>query len=159
MTTLALTLSDFNGKFKDIKPYISSNTLSLINKSETMKEQIRSYQADIQTQAVTLNTEKPNSASYSVPRLAAGKLDKGFASFGINRINTPEGFIEVVSHELGHRDVEGLNSILGLARASAIAKSDRATPPVTAWPICCRACATPRAGSMMCYWMLQSCAP
>lgn len=47
MKTPALTLSDFGGKFKNIKLHVTNEALALVNKSETMKELIRSYQEDI----------------------------------------------------------------------------------------------------------------
>lgn len=128
MTTVALTLTDFDGKFKNIKSYVTNDTLALINKSETMKEQIRSYQADTQTKVVILDTAKPDAASYTAPVPAKGRepAQSGVASFGTNRINTPEGFIQVVSHELGHYAVESPGAAIANARASAISTGDRA---------------------------------
>jgi Ca2+-binding RTX toxin-like protein len=124
MTTPALTLTDFNRKFSSIAQYVTSPVLELINKSETMKAQIRSYQADNNVEAVVLNTEKPDAASYTTPRIENGKQDLGFATFGVNRLSTPEDFIRSLSHELGHYAVENPGAVIANARANTAAALD-----------------------------------
>jgi hypothetical protein len=71
MTTPAITLTDFDGKFSGIKAYVTADVLALINKSETMKDQLRSYQADLNTKAVVLEASTPGVASYTLPIIAA----------------------------------------------------------------------------------------
>lgn len=120
MTTAALTLANFNDKFFGIQQYVTPAVLDLINKSETLKAQIRSYEGDENVQAVVLDGEKPGAASYTIPVPAQQNqpFKFGFATFGLNRINTPEGFIQVVSHELGHYAVENPGATIANARAN-----------------------------------------
>jgi hypothetical protein len=120
-------MADFGRKFAAIQSYVTPETLALINKSETLKEQFRSYQIDNKTDNVVLDsTGKLNAASYTLPSsptdTVAARL--GQATFGSNTISTPEKFITVVSHELGHHDVEGPNSLIGNARANTAANKD-----------------------------------
>jgi hypothetical protein len=127
MTTSALTLADFGPgtKFFALQTAITPKVLELINKSETMKDQFRSYQIDGKTNPVVLDTAgTPDGASYKLPTSSATPQGQGQATFGSNSINTPEKFIKVVSHELGHHDVEGPNSVIGNARANATSNKD-----------------------------------
>jgi Ca2+-binding RTX toxin-like protein len=127
MTTAALTLANFNGKFLGIQQFVTPAVLDLINRSETMKAQIRSYEADTTVGKVVLDASKRDAASYTVP-IAGSTSDegKGFATFGINRLSTPEDFIRTVSHELGHYAVESPGAVIANARANTAAARDTA---------------------------------
>ena len=115
MTTSQLTLNDFNGKFFSIKAAVTVEVLDLINKSETMKAQIRAYQVDLNTKDVFLDIGQPDAGSYTTPKDG----NKGFLAFGANTISTAADFIRFVSHELGHYSVEGPGGAVTSARASA----------------------------------------
>ena len=133
MTTAALTLQDFAGKFEAIQQYVTTEVLELINRSETFKTQIRTYNnfATPVREVVLVPVGSPGAgaASFNIPVADSTGLvtseNRGYATFGANRINTAEGFVFVVSHELGHFQAEGPGSIVGNARDSAYAASDR----------------------------------
>ena len=124
MTTAALTIADFGAKFSAIQGFVTAEILALINNSETMKGQIRAYQANDYIGAVQLGpTSKPDAASFNTPTTNL----QGFATFGANTLNSTEKFLYVVSHELGHAGVEGPGSIDGKARQNAWEKRSENT--------------------------------
>lgn len=133
MTTAALTLADFGGKFSAIQGFVTAEILTLINNSETMKGQIRAYEANTDVLAVVLGA-KPGAASFTSP--ATNR--EGFATFGANTLSSTEKFLYVVSHELGHVGVEGPGSIVGNARQNAWEKrSENATEAVSQYDAAC----------------------
>ena len=126
MITENLLLSDFDLKFDKLKPYLTSDALSLVNGSEVMKAQIRMYMADEFTSGVEVDLVAVQSARYELPIKIGdqGEYRKGFAIFGSSRISSPVDFIRVLSHELGHYQVEGFSAALGIARENAISAND-----------------------------------
>jgi len=125
MSTPTLTSADFgNGtKFAAIQSQITPTVLGYINRSETLKALVRAYQADGAAGKVILDSAKPTAAEYRVPVIANdGTPDElGRATFGTETINTLSRLIVVVSHELGHYEVENPGQIIANARAAATA--------------------------------------
>ncbi|MBL8398784.1 MAG: hypothetical protein JNL84_11690 [Candidatus Accumulibacter sp.] len=111
MSTADLTNADFGDKFAAIQPYVTSTALAYINRSERLKELVRTYQADTRTNDVVVNAAKPDAAWYNVPVVHNGETERGVLSFGPNTINTLPRLIEVLSHELGHYVVENPGAV------------------------------------------------
>lgn len=121
MSTPALTQSDFGGKFAAIQSYITPAALNLINRSESLKEAIRTYQNDNDVRKVDLDTsDKPASATYRPPV----PQRKGYATFGANTLSDGVKAVQVLSHELGHYAVEGFGGAVSNARNSAYDERD-----------------------------------
>ena len=121
MTTFAITISEWNSsKFKDIP--VTQAALNLINKSEILKGDIRTYQASDSFPVELMATPATaSSASYTLPKAGLG----GKVSIGINRVSTPEGTFNILAHELGHFRLESPGAAIGNARANARAVSDK----------------------------------
>ena len=89
----------------------------MINKSETLKVDIRAYQASTAVDVKLLTTpETAGSGSYRLPTTIEG----GLLSVGINRVNTPQNTFDILAHELGHFKVEGPSAVISKARADAV---------------------------------------
>lgn len=116
-TTPDITLTEWNASKFRVLP-ISAAALNLINRSETLKADIRAYQAAETTDLVKQDANA-NAGSYTVPG-----QEKGFLSIGLNRLSTPESTVDILAHELGHFKVEGPNGAITLARAAATAASN-----------------------------------
>lgn len=112
MSTPALTLVDFDGKFKQIKSQITTEVLDLINRSETMKGLVRNYQADDNTKDAVLDLTNKSTAVYN-PEEGERKV---FISIGADLLKSPAVAIDKLSHELGHQDVEKPGGIVSNAR-------------------------------------------
>jgi hypothetical protein len=117
MTTNAITIAYWNAsKFSNIP--VTQATLDLINKSETLKGDIRAYEtSDAARVTLLTDPQKAGSGSYRVPTAA----EVGELSVGTNRVNTPQDTFDILSHELGHFKVEGIGAVISVARADAVA--------------------------------------
>lgn len=86
--TPAITMTEWNvSKFRTLP--ITQAALDLINRSETLKADIRNYEVSL----TTANAEKninPNAGSYSIPVPATGttSAEKGQLSIGANRLSS-----------------------------------------------------------------------
>ncbi len=120
MSTLALTRSDFSDKFANIQSYITPAALDLINRSETLKEAVRRYQDDDKTADAVLDTSKePNAATHRPRREGNGNED--FITVGKDTLGNSIDLVRVLSHELGHHAVEGIDGIVTNGRNLAAA--------------------------------------
>lgn len=99
---------------------ISPDALAMINKSETLKADIRAYAASDFTVAGLLNG-KANTGEYLTP---AGEA-KGYLHIAADRFSTPENTVSVLAHELGHFRVEEPDAAMANARAHALAVKDK----------------------------------
>lgn len=100
---------------------ISPDALAMINKSETLKADMRAYAASDFTAAGLLNG-KANTGEYLTP---AGE-SKGYLHIAPDRFSTPEKTVSVLAHELGHFRVEEPRAAMANARAHALAAKDKA---------------------------------
>lgn len=100
---------------------ISAATLELINKSETLKAQLRDYASSSLTTAAQVHSNA-NAAEYS---LYGGDSAKAFANIGANRFADAEGAFNVLVHEIGgHGPVEMPGASVANARANALANGN-----------------------------------
>lgn len=111
-------LADEGNKF--VKYNISPEALAMINRSETLKTDMRAYQASGFTAAGKVNRQV-GTGEY-VTR--AGE-DKGHLHIAPDRFNTPENTVSVLAHELGHFRVEEPDAAMANARAHAMAAKDK----------------------------------
>ena len=119
--TPAITLNwiqDSKNKISELP--ITQAALNLINKSETLKANIRAYAVSINTDGAQL-VENSNAGSYQIP--FRGEL--GLMKIGSNRFDTPEGTFNILSHELGHFKIEEPGAAIANARGNAQAAGDR----------------------------------
>ncbi len=112
-------LADKKNKFFEYD--ISSEALVMINRSETLKADMRAYAASDVTAAGKVNP-KAGAGEYNTP---VGKI-KGFLYIAADRLNTPEGTVSILAHELGHFRVEEPNAAIATARSNALTGKDKA---------------------------------
>lgn len=112
-------LADKNNRFSRYN--ISPEALAMINKSETLKADMRAYAASGFTIAGVVNS-KANAGEYSTP---VGET-KGYLHIASDRFSTPEGTVSILAHELGHFRVEEPDAPIATARANALTGKDKA---------------------------------
>jgi len=112
-------LADKKNKFFEYD--ISSEALTMINRSETLKADMRAYAASDVTAAGKVNP-KAGAGEYNTP---VGKI-KGFLYVAADRLSTPEGTVSILAHELGHFRVEEPDAPIATARANALTGKDKA---------------------------------
>ena len=121
MSTPPITLEWIRSDASKLGAYnISAEALAMINKSETLKADIRAYAAsDLVAAGVVDST--PGSASIQL--MTAGSPD--YLSIASDRFQDAESTFNVLAHELGHFRVEVPDAAIANARANAWASGDR----------------------------------
>jgi hypothetical protein len=117
-------LSNENNKFSAFK--ISVDALNLINKSETLKSDIRAYAANNHVVVGEISSTK-GLGQYNT-YVAASELTgkkSGYLEIAADRFNTPESTVDVLAHELGHFRVEEPGAVIATARANAWTAQDK----------------------------------
>ncbi|MET3439444.1 hypothetical protein ABIC94_000189 [Variovorax paradoxus] len=112
-------LADEKNKFKAYS--ISPEALAMINRSETLKADMRAYASSDYTADGRVNP-KAGAGEYSTP---TGKI-KGYLHLASDRFTTPEGTVSILAHELGHFRVEEPNAAIATVRANALTGKDKA---------------------------------
>ncbi|MGJ3702214.1 hypothetical protein [Variovorax sp. AFSI2.2] len=121
--TTAITaewLADEKNKFKAYK--ISPEALAMINRSETLKADMRAYASSDYTAAGRINPEA-GAGEYRTP---VDKDNPGRLRIALDRFTTPEGTVSILAHELGHFRVEEPNAAIATARSNALTGKDKA---------------------------------
>ncbi|MBS0339871.1 MAG: hypothetical protein JSS56_05060 [Proteobacteria bacterium] len=120
MKTAAITLDwirNSGNKFSEFN--ISVDALNLINKSETLKAEIRAYASSENTARGNTNIN-PGVAQYQ----PAGSNKEGVLQIAADKLSSAESTFNVLAHELGHFSVEEPGAIISNARANAVANVD-----------------------------------
>ncbi|SDJ06849.1 hypothetical protein [Variovorax sp. OV700] len=121
--TTAITaewMADKNNKFKAYN--ISPDALAMINRSETLKADMRAYAASDYTVAAEVNP-RTGAGEYSTPM---SKDFPGYLHIASDRFDTSEGTVSILAHELGHFRVEEPNAAIATARSNALTGKDKA---------------------------------
>lgn len=100
---------------------ISPEALALINRSETLKADMRAYANSDFTTFGRINSQA-GAGEYSTN---VGDK-KGYLHIARDRFSTPENTVSVLAHELGHFRVEEPDAAMAKARAHALAAKDKA---------------------------------
>ncbi|MFZ3121502.1 MAG: hypothetical protein WA159_24655 [Variovorax sp.] len=121
MSTPDITLAWLQSDSSKLNIYnISADALALINKSETLKADIRSYATSANTQEGKVNPTA-SAGEYNVPTSAG----TGFLNIAADRFSTAESTFNILAHELGHFRVEEPGATVANARANALAGNDK----------------------------------
>ena len=126
--TAAITLDWLRSDASKLQGYnISADALNLINKSETLKADIRAYAANIHVDSGLVNP-KAGAGEYNVyiPATATSVARNGFLNIAADRFSTAESTFNILAHELGHFRVEEPGAAVANARANALAGDDKA---------------------------------
>lgn len=112
-------LADKRNKFEAYN--ISPDALAMINRSATLKADMRAYAASDFTAAGEVNLQ-PDAGEYHT----RGGKDKGYLHIALDRFTTPEGTVSILAHELGHFRVEEPNAVIATVRSRALTGKDKA---------------------------------
>lgn len=126
-TTAPISLEWLNAKENKFSAYnISAETLALINKSETLKADIRAYAANTHVNPGEVSS-KAGAGEYRTYVAATGSTleIKGFLNIAADRFSTAESTFNILAHELGHFRVEEPGATVANARANALAGNDK----------------------------------
>ncbi|MFZ3121504.1 MAG: hypothetical protein WA159_24665 [Variovorax sp.] len=105
---------------------ISTDALALINKSETLKADIRAYQVNDNVAPGQISS-KTGAGEFNVyvPATSTSEEAKGYLNIAADRFSTAESTFNILAHELGHFRVEEPGAAIANARANALAGNDK----------------------------------
>ena len=126
-STPPITIEWLNNRDNRFSAYnISADELALINRSESIKSDMRAYAISINVEEAQINSTS-GLGQYRAPIAGdesnSGK--RGYLDIAADRFSTPEGTVQILAHELGHFRVEEPGAAIANARANAWTARDQ----------------------------------